>query len=104
MASEAPNERISGVPQQQQQVQKFADWETVFAEIQSRNAIQVRGAVIAQANSRTEWAEAALPTAGADGCRPERYLHIDAAAARAIGLQYSMDAERFGYLPPAHKR
>lgn len=76
-----------------------ADWQGIVAEIGRRaGEPTLRAETGGVANARTSWAADAAPASSSEACSLERYAHLDAAAVRAIGLQYSMDAVRFGYL------
>jgi hypothetical protein len=79
-----------------------ADWETVVREINGRMNTNKTAAQVPVVNKQGVYKSGILPDPlTAEPCSLDRYQHIDAAAARGIGLQYSMDAVRFGYLPPA---
>jgi Sulfotransferase family len=76
------------------------DWATVLNEINRRMGTKFEAAQLQAANTRmAHTGEGPKITEAKKECSMGKYPHLDAVSTRNIGLQYSMDAVKFGYLP-----
>jgi hypothetical protein len=76
------------------------DWAAVVQEINRRAGTAFVAGELAVANTRAKHTGKGPEVGKAKvQCDMAKYPHLDAESMRDIGLQYSMDAVKFGYLP-----